>query len=55
MQFEPEAWFSGSAGRLQDDATGPLTALHQGTQTPEEALQQLKRTFRTMINAPAPV
>lgn len=55
VQFEPEAWFSGSAGRLQDDATGPLTALHQGTQTPEEALRQLKRTFRTMINAPAPV
>ncbi len=54
VQFEPEAWFSGSAGRLQDDATGPLTALHQGTQTPEEALRQLKRTFRTMINAPAP-
>lgn len=55
VQFEPEAWFSGSAGRLQDEATGPLTALHQGTRTPEEALRQLKRTFHAMTNAPAPV
>lgn len=53
--FEPEAWFSGSAGRLQDDATGPLTALHQGTQTPEESLEQLKGIFRTMVETPSPV
>lgn len=55
VQFEPEAWFSGSAGRLQDEATGPLTALHQGTQNPDEALEQLKRIFRTLIDVPAPV
>lgn len=53
--FEPEAWFSGSAGLLQDDATGPLTALHQGTQTPEESLEQLKGIFRTMLEVPSPV
>ncbi|WP_017573996.1 extracellular solute-binding protein [Nocardiopsis halotolerans] len=55
VQFEPKAWFSGSAGRLQDEATGPLTGLHQGTQTPDEALEQLKRTFRTLIDVPSPV
>ena len=55
VQFEPEAWFSGSAGRLQDDSTGPVSAVHQGTQTPEQALEQLKRTFQTMLDVPAPV
>ncbi|WP_026118239.1 extracellular solute-binding protein [Nocardiopsis salina] len=55
VQFEPEAWFSGSAGRLQDEATGPITALHQGTRTPDEALEQLKRTFRMLTDVPAPV
>lgn len=55
VQFEPEAWFSGSAARLQDEATGPLTALHQGTQTPDEALEQLKRTFRSLLDVPTPV
>ncbi|WP_116245335.1 extracellular solute-binding protein [Nocardiopsis sp. FIRDI 009] len=55
VQFEPRAWFSGSAGRLQDEATGALTTLHQGTQTPEEALDQLKRTIRSLLSVPSPV
>ncbi|MFJ9552918.1 extracellular solute-binding protein [Nocardiopsis sp. NPDC101807] len=55
VQFEPQAWFSGSAGRLQEEATGPLTTLHQGTQTPEQALDQLKGAIRTLIAVPSPV
>ncbi|WP_160049888.1 MULTISPECIES: extracellular solute-binding protein [unclassified Nocardiopsis] len=55
VQFEPQAWFSGSAGRLQDEAAGPLTTLHQGTQTPEQALDQLKRIIRDLLTVPSPV
>jgi multiple sugar transport system substrate-binding protein len=55
VQFEPQAWFSGSAGRLQEEATGALTTLHQGTQTPEQALDQLKGTIRELLTVPSPV
>jgi multiple sugar transport system substrate-binding protein len=55
VQFEPEAWFSGSAGRLQEEAAGALTTLHQGTQTPEESLDQLKATIRGLMSVPSPV
>ncbi|NYH54216.1 multiple sugar transport system substrate-binding protein [Nocardiopsis arvandica] len=55
VQFEPQAWFSGSAGRLQEEATGALTTLHQGTQTPEQALAQLKATIRELLTVPSPV
>ncbi|KOX18090.1 extracellular solute-binding protein [Nocardiopsis sp. NRRL B-16309] len=55
VQFEPEAWFSGSAGRLQEEAAGALTTLHQGTQTPEESLDQLKGTIRGLLSVPSPV
>jgi multiple sugar transport system substrate-binding protein len=55
VQFEPQAWFSGSAGRLQEEAAGPLTTLHQGTQTPEQALAQLKGTIRDLLTVPSPV
>ncbi|WP_150241997.1 extracellular solute-binding protein [Nocardiopsis quinghaiensis] len=55
VQFEPQAWFSGSAGRLQEEATGALTTLHQGTQTPEQALAQLKGTIRDLLTVPSPV
>lgn len=55
VQFEPEAWFSGSAGRLQEEANGPLTTLHQGTQTPEQALEQLKGAIRDLLTVPSPV
>ncbi|WP_026126641.1 extracellular solute-binding protein [Nocardiopsis xinjiangensis] len=53
--FEPEGWFSGSAGRLQDELNGPLSTLHTGTQTPEEVLTDVKERLRALLQIPAPV
>lgn len=53
--FEPEGWFSGSAGRLQDELNGPLSTLHTGTQTPEEVLTDVKERLRVLLQIPAPV
>lgn len=54
-EFEPEGWFSGSAGRLQEEAGAALSTLHAGTQTPEQVLAQLKSRFQALVTTPAPV
>ena len=53
--FEPEAWFSGSAGRFQDEVSGTLSTLHTGSQTPEQVLEEFKQRVRSLITIPSPV
>lgn len=55
VEFEPEAWFSGSGSRLQSEAAAALNGVHSGSSTPEQALEQLKGSLRTLVDSPDPV
>ncbi|MDS1269674.1 extracellular solute-binding protein [Lipingzhangella sp. LS1_29] len=54
-EFEPEAWFSGSASQLQSEAAAALNGIHAGTATPKDALHQFRRSLRSLVTTPAPV
>ena len=55
VEFEPEGWFSGSAGRLQEEVNGTLSTLHTGTNTPEQVLTDFKSRVRALLEIPSPV
>ncbi|GAB3205049.1 extracellular solute-binding protein [Marinactinospora thermotolerans] len=55
VQFDPEAWFSGSAAQLQNEASSLFAGVHNGSTTPERALDAFKRATRKLIETPAPV
>ncbi|GAA4958818.1 extracellular solute-binding protein [Streptomonospora halophila] len=55
VQFDPQAWFSGSAAQLQADAGAIFTGVHTGAVTPEAALDRFKRTAQDLIDTPSPV
>ncbi|MFD0800451.1 ABC transporter substrate-binding protein, partial [Streptomonospora algeriensis] len=55
VQFDPQAWFSGSAAPLQGQANAVFNGVHTGTVSPEAALKQFKRAAQKLIDTPAPV
>ncbi|GAA3749670.1 extracellular solute-binding protein [Salinactinospora qingdaonensis] len=55
VQYDPQAWFSGSAAQLQNEANSVFAGVHNGSVTPEEALERFKRAARKLINTPEPV
>ncbi|NYI95389.1 multiple sugar transport system substrate-binding protein [Streptomonospora nanhaiensis] len=55
VQFDPEAWFSGSAAPLQNEASAVLSGVHNGSVTPEAALERFKAAARKLIDTPEPV
>ncbi|WP_432519833.1 extracellular solute-binding protein [Kineococcus sp. SYSU DK006] len=55
VQLDPPAWFSGSASELQNQAGAAFGAVHAGTLTPEQALEQFKAALQTLLDTPAPV
>ncbi|RNL86119.1 ABC transporter substrate-binding protein [Halostreptopolyspora alba] len=55
VQFDPQAWFSGSAAQLQSDANSVFQAVHTGATTPEVALDRFKSAAQRLIDTPPPV
>ncbi|GAA1108181.1 extracellular solute-binding protein [Nocardiopsis composta] len=55
VQLDPEAWFSGSAGRLTAEANSVMAGVHNGSTTPEQALRDFKAAVRKLIDTPAPI
>ncbi|QBI53350.1 ABC transporter substrate-binding protein [Streptomonospora litoralis] len=55
VQFDPQAWFSGSAAQLQAQASAVFTGVHTGAVTPETALRRFKHAAQKLIDTPAPV
>ncbi|WP_067965061.1 extracellular solute-binding protein [Nocardiopsis trehalosi] len=55
VQFDPEAWFSGSAAPLFAEANSVMAGVHNGSATPEEALARFRRAAERLIDTPEPV
>ncbi|MFC3995524.1 ABC transporter substrate-binding protein, partial [Nocardiopsis sediminis] len=55
VQFDPDAWFSGSAAPMQNEANSIMSGLHTGAVTPEVALDRFKRAVQRLIDTPEPV
>lgn len=55
VQFDPQAWFSGSAARLQAEANAVFNGVHTGAATPETALRRFKSAAQKLIDTPNPV
>ncbi|MDA0564051.1 extracellular solute-binding protein [Streptomonospora sp. S1-112] len=55
VQFDPEAWFSGSAAPLQNEANAVMSGVHNGSVTPETALELFKAAARKLLDTPEPV
>lgn len=55
VQFDPAAWFSGSASELENQAGAAFSAVHTGALSPEAGLAQFKAAMLDLINTPDPV
>jgi multiple sugar transport system substrate-binding protein len=55
VQFDPDAWFSGSAARLLDDSNAVLNQVYSQAMTPDVALATLKSRIEDLLALPNPV
>ncbi|PRX96108.1 extracellular solute-binding protein [Allonocardiopsis opalescens] len=54
-QFDPDAWFSGSAAPLQNDAASIFSGVFSGATTPEQALARFRQAAQQLVDTPSPV
>lgn len=55
VQYEPDAWFSGSANRLAQEIATILHGIHTGTTDPEAAVEQFRGSLRLLVDTPEPL
>ncbi|THV31477.1 extracellular solute-binding protein [Glycomyces paridis] len=55
VQFDPDAWFSGSAARLFDETGSIFNQVYALAMTPEDALALMKERIETLLALPSPV
>lgn len=55
VQFDPDAWFSGSGAQLQNDAGAAFSGVYAGRATPRQALDQFKAAAQKLLDTPSPV
>lgn len=55
VQFDPDAWFSGSAARLLDDSNAVLNQVYSQAMTPDVALATMKSRIEDLLALPNPV
>ncbi len=55
VQLDPDVWFSGSASDMESQASGAFGAVHAGTNTPQEALDQFRGALQRLLDTPSPV
>lgn len=55
VQFDPQAWFAGSAARLADEVGQVLAGVYAGNTNPEQALEAIKAKTQTLVELPNPI
>jgi multiple sugar transport system substrate-binding protein len=55
VQFDPQAWFAGSAARLADEVAKILAGVYAGNTEPEAALEAIKQQAQTLVELPNPI
>lgn len=55
VQFDPDAWFSGSAARLFDETGSIFNQVYGLAMAPEEALDLIKERIHSLLALPNPV
>jgi multiple sugar transport system substrate-binding protein len=55
VQFDPDAWFSGSAARLFDETGAIFNQVYGLQMTPEDALAEIKTRIEALLALPNPV
>ena len=53
--FSPEAWFSGAAAELENQAGTAASEVMKGTYSPEQGLAQMLPAVQKLIDTPSPV
>ena len=55
VQFDPDAWFSGSGAQMQNEAGAAFAGVCNGSMAPEQALSQFKSAVEKLLATPSPV
>lgn len=55
VQFDPEAWFSGSGALMQNEAGAAFAGVTSGDLTPERAWAQFRAAVQKLLDTPSPV
>lgn len=54
VEYDPVAWFSGSASQLETDAGLAFQAVMEGQLSPQGGLSEFRTDLRKLINTPPP-
>ncbi|PSL05230.1 carbohydrate ABC transporter substrate-binding protein (CUT1 family) [Haloactinopolyspora alba] len=55
VQFDPQAWFSGSGSQMQSEAAAAFAGVTSGDLPPEQAVAQFRAAVLKLLDTPSPV